>query len=388
MERIWADYESVEPYLINEIVEETVMDVKVDYTPQLISSRPFHVRSLVTLLQSPCTHLTYRTSFQLSSTSQIAKANCIVPGLRANGQLLKVSYWVLFRSRELTSPIDGPALIILSLICANIRNCYLPSSKVRALDVFLALSSHLTDEAKLDRMVPYIVDLLHDDAAIVRAAALRTLMQVLMLVTVITPSNAAIFPEYIIPVIAHLVRDPDALVRCMYAQIIVPLADTAVRYLEMGQALKAHGSYKLSPEAQEYDEAHYEVSRKTSPGAKRLNRLQVSYDASMSDLQNSIQEHLATLLVDPSSVVKRAVLHNISSLCIFLGRQKTNDVLLSHMITYLNDRDWLLRYAFFDSIVDVAACAGGRSLEEYILPLMIQALSGTYWHESSIDGSY
>ena len=110
---------------------------------------------------------------------------------------------------------------------------------------------------------------------------------------------------------------------------------------------------------------------------------QVSYDASMSDLQNSIQEHLATLLVDPSSVVKRAVLHNISSLCIFLGRQKTNDVLLSHMITYLNDRDWLLRYAFFDSIVDVAACAGGRSLEEYILPLMIQALSGTHMADMS-----
>jgi phosphoinositide-3-kinase regulatory subunit 4 len=46
------------------------------------------------------------------------------------------------------------------------------------------------------------------------------------------------------------------------------------------------------------------------------------------------------------------------------------------MITYLNDRDWLIRYAFFDAIVDVAACVGGRSLEEYILPLMIQALSG------------
>jgi hypothetical protein len=44
--------------------------------------------------------------------------------------------------------------------------------------VLLALSPHLTDEGKLDRMVPYIVDLLHDDAAIVRAAGLRTLMQV------------------------------------------------------------------------------------------------------------------------------------------------------------------------------------------------------------------
>ena len=47
MERIWADYESVEPYLINESTEETVMDVKMDYTPQFVSSRPFHVRTLV-----------------------------------------------------------------------------------------------------------------------------------------------------------------------------------------------------------------------------------------------------------------------------------------------------------------------------------------------------
>lgn len=104
----------------------------------------------------------------------------------------------------------------------------------------------------------------------------------------------------------------------------------------------------------------------------------VSYDAGIEELQRHIQEQLSALLMDKSSVVKRAVLHDISSLCIFFGRQKTNDVLLSHMITYLNDRDWLLRYAFFESIVDVAACLGGRSLEEYILPLMMQALSGEH----------
>ena len=73
---------------------------------------------------------------------------------------------------------DGPALIILALVCANVRNCVQPSSKLRALDTFLALVVHLTDEAKLDRMVPYIIDLLHDDAASVRVAALRTLIQV------------------------------------------------------------------------------------------------------------------------------------------------------------------------------------------------------------------
>ena len=97
----------------------------------------------------------------------------------------------------------------------------------------------------------------------------------------------------------------------------------------------------------------------------------------MTDLRDQFQDFVTTLLMDPSSVVKRAVLHDVSALCVCFGKDITNDVLLSHMVTYLNDRDWLLRYAFFESIVDVATCAGGRSLEEYILPLMIQALSGT-----------
>ncbi|KAH6910746.1 other/VPS15 protein kinase [Coprinopsis sp. MPI-PUGE-AT-0042] len=324
MERIWEDYESIEPYLCSEPSEDRKMDMQIDYTSGV--SADFKALQDVIPVEL---HIPNRDSKLRTHAGRRAALE------------------------------DGPALIILASVTANVRNCKLPSTKVHALDVFLALSCHLTDEAKLDRMVPYIVELLHDDSALVRSAALRTLVQVLTLVSVITPSNVAIFPEYIIPNIKHLVQDPEVSVRCTYAQCIVPIADTAVRYLEMGQALKAHGAFNLATEGQDYDHNHYEIS----------------YDASMQELQNHIQEHLSALLMDPSSVVKRAVLHNISSLCVFLGRQKTNDVLLSHMITYLNDRDWLLRYTFFESIVDVAACAGGRSLEEYILPLMIQALS-------------
>ncbi|KAG5644667.1 hypothetical protein DXG03_007966 [Asterophora parasitica] len=308
MEKLWADYESVEPYLVPDTTEESSpTNVKVEY---------------------PSTSTTVSKPFQ-----DILPVELYIPNRESQLQNAH-------RGRRAALE-DSSALIILALVTANIRNCSLPTSKIRALDVFLALSSNLTDEAKLDRMIPYIIDLIHDDAAIVRSAALRTLMQVLMSVIVITPSNAAIFPEYIIPNIKHVPQDPEVSVRCTYAQCIAQLADTAVRYLEMGQALKAHGTFKLGVDTQEYDQSHFEVS----------------YDASMLDLQNSIQEHLSALLMDPSSIVKRAVLHDISSLCIFLGRQKTNDVLLSHMITYLNDRDWLLR------------------LEEYILPLMIQALS-------------
>ncbi len=83
-----------------------------------------------------------------------------------------------------------------------------------------------------------------------------------MLVTVITPSNAAIFPEYIIPNIRHLVQDSEILVRSTYAQCIVQLADTAARYLEMGQALRAHGVFVSSPDTYDPENAHFEVGRK------------------------------------------------------------------------------------------------------------------------------
>lgn len=82
-----------------------------------------------------------------------------------------------------------------------------------------------------------------------------------MLVTVITPSNASIFPEYIIPALGALLGDPEVSVRCTYAQCLVALAATAGRYLEMAQALRAHGAYKLGAarEGQELEEAQFEA---------------------------------------------------------------------------------------------------------------------------------
>jgi phosphoinositide-3-kinase regulatory subunit 4 len=43
MERIWADYESVEPYLAPDAGDGTAMGVKVDYAPSDNSSKAFQV---------------------------------------------------------------------------------------------------------------------------------------------------------------------------------------------------------------------------------------------------------------------------------------------------------------------------------------------------------
>lgn len=96
------------------------------------------------------------------------------------------------------------------------------------------------------------------------------------------------------------------------------------------------------------------------------------------EIQAAVEEQATTLLVDPAAAVKRGILSSISDLCLFFGRQKSNEIVLSHIMTYLNDKDWMLRLAFFDGIVGVGAFIGLRAVEEYVLPLMFQALAGGY----------
>lgn len=79
-------------------------------------------------------------------------------------------------SKEPISSKDG-SLIFLSLITSTIRNTAKPQSRVDACDTVLALSERISDEAKLDRVLPYLITLLGDEVAIVRATALRTITQ-------------------------------------------------------------------------------------------------------------------------------------------------------------------------------------------------------------------
>jgi len=78
-------------------------------------------------------------------------------------------------------------------------------------------------------------------------------------VSAISASNASFFPEYVLPNVKYLTRDPDVMVRVVFAQCIVPLAETAIQFLEMSQAVKAHGTVK-SKEAKELNATFEEVN--------------------------------------------------------------------------------------------------------------------------------
>ncbi|CAK9779867.1 ARM repeat-containing protein [Cutaneotrichosporon oleaginosum] len=285
-----------------------------------------------------------------SQDADFLQRSSILPGAKIDRML---EQWESIRVHleDKSTNDNGPALLLLNIVTSSIRNSLSPSSRLHGLQLFLKLSPYLMDEDKVDRIVPFVVELLSDEVPIVRAEACRTLVIVVESITSITPHNSTFIHEYLLPQMARLLRDSDIFVRATYARALVHIADAAVRMLELSEAAKP------------------------TDVADTPQNPESSYSAMLNEIRYVVGEHASILLVDNSSNVKRSVLADISDLCLFFGRQRSSETVLSHIMTYLNDRDWQLRLAFFDGIVSVGAFIGIRAIDEYVLPLMLQALA-------------
>jgi phosphoinositide-3-kinase regulatory subunit 4 len=262
--------------------------------------------------------------------------------------------------------VDDGNLIFLTIVVSCIRGTARASSRLRGFELLLAFAERLTDEAKLDRVVPYVATLLQDKSDQVKIGALRTMTQILAMVQVVSPINAYVFPEYVLQRLEPYLPDssttrPSSLVRMHYAWCIGTLATTAARYLDMIQALRAEGSLPTADA--------------TGEDALTSSVVRNQFDSDRQNLLDAFEKHTKALLTDSEACVRRAMLRSVSDLCVFFGSPRANDVVLSHLNTYLNDPDWMLKCAFFDAIVGVSVFVGGASLEGYILPLMVQALT-------------
>ncbi|XP_029445209.1 phosphoinositide 3-kinase regulatory subunit 4 [Rhinatrema bivittatum] len=265
---------------------------------------------------------------------------------------------------DLTEKAEGETkenglLILVSLITSCLQTLKHCDSKLAALELILHLAPRLSVDILLDRITPYLLHFSNDSVPRVRAEAVRTLTKVLALVKEVPRNDINIYPEYILPGIAHLAQDEATIVRLAYAENIALLAETALRFLELVQLKNLN--MENEPNSEEMDEAAHPSE---------------NYDTELQALHEMVQQKVVTLLSDPENIVKQTLMENgITRLCVFFGRQKANDVLLSHMITFLNDKnDWHLRGAFFDSIVGVAAYVGWQS-SSILKPLLQQGLT-------------
>lgn len=259
---------------------------------------------------------------------------------------------------------DDGALIVLAVVLSTVRNVSNSSLRLKGCDLILALGEMINDEAKLDRCLPYLLSFLDDESDIVQATAIRNMTELLGMVTVITPLNGEIFFEYIFSKLDSIFRSnpgKSTFVRAMYASCFPTLSTIASRFLEMSQILKTSGMLdSYDPETE--NGARFDI---------------IPYDVNRQSIVEKFEEHTIALLSDNDSAVRKALLKEIIPLCLFFGKQKTNDIILSHILTYLNDQDSSLKIQFFDCIIGLSPFIGPVGLEMYILPLMLQALSNS-----------
>lgn len=188
------------------------------------------------------------------------------------------------------------------------------------------------------------------------------------MVSVVSPGNISVFSDYILPKLAiYISNDTNGgsafspPIRCVYGSCLASLAENAYRFLDIGQTFRL----KEGTPSNDVNSGSNAV----------MESYHQSFDVLKSQLMSHFERQATALMTDSDSAVKRAFLPSVVRLCIFFGKSRANDVLLSHLNTYLNDKDWILKLAFFDTIVSVATYVGSINFEEYILPLMIQALA-------------
>ncbi|XP_026728323.1 phosphoinositide 3-kinase regulatory subunit 4 isoform X2 [Trichoplusia ni] len=248
--------------------------------------------------------------------------------------------------RKDLGPDSEGLILITSLVTSCIRGLHHCTSKLYSLEILQLLCENSSSETILDRILPYIIHLSHDSVSRVRARAVSTCARAVALVRALPNADCNVFPEYILPELAPRANDPSVPVRIAYANNIAKLAETAVRFLDQTQNM---------------------VEKEAA---------NINYETELSALHEMVRSTVSYLLTDSQAVVKRALVENgITKLCIFFGKQKANDVILSHMVTFLNDKEEAgLRGCFFERVVGVAAYVGHHAAP-ILVPLMQQGLT-------------
>lgn len=274
------------------------------------------------------------------------------------------------------STICEGMVLIASFLCSCLRSVMLTRSRRRAILLLRQCSYYIGDEDRLQLVLPYVVAMLPDPAPSVRSAALETISDVLSLVQEFPPSDAKIFPEYILPMLSMLPDDPEESVRICYAKNIYKIAATASRFLLRSQSLNEMSILdrsSVSNKAVKVPMAPSQALGSQTPVYQQNS----NGNAELAELRQRIAHVILELVMGQKQTpnVRRALLLHVKELCDFFGEKQCNEFLLPILPAFLNDHDKELRAVFYEQIIHVCYFVGQMSVEEYLLPYIVQALN-------------
>ncbi|SCU94321.1 LANO_0E06414g1_1 [Lachancea nothofagi CBS 11611] len=250
-----------------------------------------------------------------------------------------------------SSVADESSLLTLSLLLHTLRVIKSTPVKLKCMELVATLSQYISDSNKLDRVIPFIASMFFDECSSVQAHSIHILSQILALTTSVNRINEALFTDFLIPRLKKLtqIAKHNEYVRMALAEELGEIARSASRFQDASFTLSMGDDY----------------STELSESVRKQKR----------KLIHGFEEITVVLLTDSQASVKVALLSDILPLCSLFGREKTNDVILSHLITYLNDKNASLRIQLIKAITGIAVLLGPITLEQYILPLLVQTVT-------------
>lgn len=290
--------------------------------------------------------------------------------------------------------VNEPALVILNYVTSLLKSLKFVDSKIKCCELILVLSNHLNDESKLDRSLPFLCTIIDEYIEIksssasaaasafgaasasevsakVVCVALQAVTTLVMSCSYITPINVLLFPDYLLPklqILLNLKVSPESqsMINSCVARCLPYLAMVAKRFWTMSKAFKAGAllgqTAIISP-----DDVLRSVTTTTTTTTTTMTIPKSQLDQKFKDLA-------LLILTDADAAVKVSLLENILPLCQFFGKEKTNDIVLPHLISYMNDSNVTLRLAFLSAVLSLGSFIGSLTLQQYILPLLIQTV--------------
>eukprot|EP00834_Sanchytrium_tribonematis_P004417 NODE_217_length_12479_cov_0.651212.p1 type:complete len:1187 gc:universal NODE_217_length_12479_cov_0.651212:8036-11596(+) len=218
---------------------------------------------------------------------------------------------IIVYQNETNYSIENRAQLYCSLVLPWIRNTSSKVAQSHGFSLIGKLSDLLPDSYKLERILPYLSCFAKDKSNYLRSMALRLMVGLLKSINEVSPSEANIFSAYLIPTFQIISKDGSELSRCTLSAILGELSRISKVFIDYID--------------DEFNENQFTEELFT-------------YDASLLDLKDSIQDIFVNLITKNSKHSKISLMrHSYESLSLFFGKEITDNLLTAHLVTFMSD---------------------------------------------------
>lgn len=127
-----------------------------------------------------------KISYFLGYPERSSRLNSSIPSrvTTSNGSLFPLNVDITYQGHAPMLPDmkqpplgDDGTYIFLTVVTSSIRSTARAAARLQAFDLLLVFAEHVTDEAKLDRVLPFLFAMASDESEVVKTAALRAMAQ-------------------------------------------------------------------------------------------------------------------------------------------------------------------------------------------------------------------